>query len=109
LTAFGWIFFRARTVQEAGSICAGLLSGWHAVISPAELANAFRGVGLTIASVALAGMVLVEGVQILQQRYNVQQFVNAQPWWVRWSLYYAGTASLYFLHANEAQFIYFQF
>jgi D-alanyl-lipoteichoic acid acyltransferase DltB (MBOAT superfamily) len=109
LVAFSWIFFRARSLHDAAGICGGLIHGWGAVIRPAALAEMFRGIGLTIASVAVAGLVLVEVVQRLQARVDVQAAVAAQPWWVRWTLYYAGTASLYFLYAKEGQFIYFQF
>ncbi|MSO55888.1 MAG: MBOAT family protein [Acidobacteria bacterium] len=109
LITFSWIFFRARSFYDAAIICRGLTSGWGAILTPAGFVETFRGIGLTIASIGLAGVVLVEAVQVLQRRVNVQAFVNAQPWWMRWSLYYAGMASLYFLYTNEGQFIYFQF
>ena len=109
LITFSWIFFRARTFHEAGLVCGGLFTGWGAVLTPGGVANTFRGVGLTIAAAGVAGAILVETVQVLQRRVDVAALVNAQPWWARWSLYYAGMASLYFLYANEGQFIYFQF
>jgi len=109
LITFSWIFFRARSVHEAGAICAGLFTGWGAMLSPAGVADLFRGVGLTVAAAGVAGAVFVESVQVLQRRVDVPALVNAQPWWARWSLYYAGMASLYFLYTSEGQFIYFQF
>jgi len=109
LVSFAWIFFRARSLQEASTICTGLLSGWALLADPAALASSFRGVGMSVAAVGIAGLVLVEGVQFAQKHVDVQALVNAQPWWMRWGLYYAGMASLYFLHTKEGQFIYFQF
>jgi alginate O-acetyltransferase complex protein AlgI len=109
LITFTWIFFRARSLHEAEVICRGLLSGWGAVLSPAGFAAAFGGIGLTVAAAGVAGAVFVEMVQVLQRRLDVPALVNGLPWWTRWSLYYAGMASLYFLYANEGQFIYFQF
>ena len=85
------------------------MSGWGAMRTPSGVAEIFRGVGLSVAAAGVAGAMFVEMVQVLQRRLDVPALVNAQPWWARWSLYYAGMASLYFLYANEGQFIYFQF
>ena len=109
LITFAWIFFRARTFHEAALICRGLTSGWRAVVTLAGFSAAFKGVGLSIAAAGVAGAIFVETVQVLQRRFDVPALVNAQPWWARWSLYYTAMASLYFLYANEGQFIYFQF
>jgi alginate O-acetyltransferase complex protein AlgI len=109
LITFAWIFFRARSLHEAEVICRGLLTGWGAMLSPSGVAETFRGVGLTVAAAGVAGAVFVETVQVLQRRVDVPALVTGLPWWTRWSLYYAGMASLYFLYANEGEFIYFQF
>jgi D-alanyl-lipoteichoic acid acyltransferase DltB (MBOAT superfamily) len=109
LITFSWIFFRARSFHDAAIVCSGLMSGWGALLTPSGFAKTFAGVGLTVAAVGVAGAILVETVQVLQRRIDVSAWVSAQPWWTRWSLYYAGMASLYFLYASEGQFIYFQF
>jgi alginate O-acetyltransferase complex protein AlgI len=109
LITFSWIFFRARSMHEAGVICAGLFTGWGAMFTAAGVADTFRGVGLTIAAAGVAGAVFVESVQVLQRRVDVPALINGQPWWARWSLYYVGMVSLYFLYTSEGQFIYFQF
>jgi D-alanyl-lipoteichoic acid acyltransferase DltB (MBOAT superfamily) len=109
LVTFSWIFFRARSFHDAMIVCKGLTFGWGTILTTAGLAETFRGVGLTVAAAGVAGVLFVELVQVLQRRVNVPALVSGQPWWVRWSLYYAGMASLYFLYANEGQFIYFQF
>lgn len=109
LITFAWIFFRARSFDQAWLICRGLTSGWMKMLSAEGVGEAFRGVGLTVAAAGVAGAIVVETVQVLQKRVNVPKLVNAQPWWMRWTLYYAAMASLYFLYTSEGQFIYFQF
>ena len=74
------------------------------------MAGVLHGVKVRPALVGLAGMALVEGAQWLQRKRAIQPLIAAQPWWFRWSLYYAGTAALFFLYQEQAdQFIYFQF
>lgn len=109
LVTFAWIFFRARSLDDAGVICAGLLTGWGALLSAAGAADMFRRVGLTVAVVGVAGAIAVEIVEALKHRIDFPRLVNTQPWWARWGLYYAAMASLYFLSVNEGDFIYFQF
>lgn len=109
LVTFAWIFFRARTFHEATIICSGLLTGWGAMLTPAGVADTFRGVGLSVAALGVAGAVAVEVVQALHRHVDVPGLLNARPWLVRWGVYYAGMASLYLLYANEGTFIYFQF
>jgi alginate O-acetyltransferase complex protein AlgI len=109
LITFTWIFFRARSFHDASMVCRGLMSGWGTLLRPSGFAETFRGVGLTVAAAGVAGAIFIELVQVAERRLDVPALVNGQPWWARWSLYYAGIASLYFLYANEGQFIYFQF
>lgn len=109
LITFAWIFFRARTFHDATTIIRGLTTGWRAILTPSGFSAAFAGVGLTVAAVGVGAAIAVEGLQVVQRRVDVPALVVAQPWWARWSLYYAAIASLYFFYANEGQFIYFQF
>lgn len=110
LVCLSWIFFRAKSIHDAMEVCTHLLSGWAALFKPSMLAAMIHGLGLGTALVGLAGMILVEAVQVLQRRTAIQPLINAQPWWLRWSLYYAGAAALFFLYADGGdQFIYFQF
>ena len=109
LITFSWIFFRARSLHEAMVICRRLPFGWGALLTRSGFSEAFAGVGLTVAAAGVAGVILVEAVQALQHKVNVAALLNAQPWWMRWGVYYAAVASIYFLYAHEGQFIYFQF
>jgi D-alanyl-lipoteichoic acid acyltransferase DltB (MBOAT superfamily) len=109
LITFSWIFFRSRSLHEAMQICQRLPFGWGALLTRSGFTAAFAGVGLTVAAVGVAGVILVESVQAVEHRANLPALLNAQPWWMRWGVYYAAVASIYFLYANEGQFIYFQF
>ena len=110
LVCLSWIFFRARTLHDALEICRRLPTGWGSLAQPARLMESLHGSGLRAMAVGLAGALLVERVQVLQRRYALLAYVNAQPWWVRWSLYYAAVAAVFFLYGKEGdQFIYYQF
>jgi alginate O-acetyltransferase complex protein AlgI len=109
LITFAWIFFRARSLDDAAVICEGLVTGWGALLTPAAAADMFRRVGLTVAAIGVAGAMAVEVVEALKHRVDFPRLVNTQPWWARWGLYYAAMACLYFLSVNEGDFIYFQF
>jgi D-alanyl-lipoteichoic acid acyltransferase DltB (MBOAT superfamily) len=110
LVCVSWIFFRAPTLHDALGVCSHMFSGWAGVLKPSTFAAMFHGFGLPASLIGLAGMILVEAVQILQRRTAIQPLIDALPWWGRWSLYYAGAAALFFLFGDGGdQFIYFQF
>jgi len=109
LICVAWIFFRARTLDEAVMVCLGMLQGWHVLLTPGGVVAAFSGIGLPTASIGLAGIFVVEAVQAAHARFSLPMVLKVQPWWVRWGVYYAGVAAIYFLHASQSQFIYFQF
>jgi alginate O-acetyltransferase complex protein AlgI len=109
LITVAWIFFRARSLDDAGVILQGLSTGWVTLLTPGGAADMFRRVGLTVAAVGVAGAIAVEIVEALKHRVDFPRLINTQPWWARWGLYYAAMASLYFLSVNEGDFIYFQF
>lgn len=110
LVCLSWIFFRAQSLHDAVQACSHMFSGWGGILRPSTLAAMFRGFGLPASLIGLAGMILVEAVQILQRRTAIQPLVDALPSWARWSLYYAGASALFFLYGEGGdQFIYFQF
>lgn len=113
-TTFGlvgvtWVFFRSRSIEEAWFVLRGMTSGWESLLSPAALSLAFSGVGLSVAAVGMGGALAVEITHAYHRRRNLSAWLQRQPWWTRWTVYYGGIASLYFLYANEGEFIYFQF
>ena len=61
---------------------------------------------------ALIGIAVVMGAEILQGRINMRQAIDARPAWMRWSLYYVGTLTVVLLGAfygTQTAFIYFRF
>jgi alginate O-acetyltransferase complex protein AlgI len=110
LVLFSYILFRASSVQDAIHMASGLLTGWQGVLAgtnPLIFARPKEDVVL-----AMFGVAVVLAVELLQNFGSVRAMVAARPVWVRWSLYYAQTASLVFFGAfynNAQQFIYFQF
>jgi D-alanyl-lipoteichoic acid acyltransferase DltB (MBOAT superfamily) len=110
LVCVSWVFFRAKTLHDAMFILGHLGTGWLSIAHPPALAAQFRHVGLGQPLVAVLGIALIEVVHLLRPRGGARALVNAQPAWLRWTLYYAGAASLLFYFAdNGDQFIYFQF
>ncbi|HWI59182.1 MAG TPA: MBOAT family O-acyltransferase [Bacillota bacterium] len=111
LVCLGWIFFRASSVHDAWLICCQLGTGWGTCLQPALMAGQWRELGMgPLLRVALLGGVVAALVQAAKWRPALSVWLRGQPWWLRWSLYYALVGSIFFLHAENAdQFIYFQF
>lgn len=122
LICFAWIFFRARTTADAFYIASHLTEGLAEL--PANLhslsfikANILMRLAkdeFTLAVMAIPILLVVELAQHwvrVRSGVRLRSFVQRQPVYVRWSLYYACCATLLFFGAfNKAkEFIYFQF
>lgn len=106
LVCLGWVFFRASSVPSAWGILSRLGTGWTA------LGDTLSGPVITASNVGLgvAGIVLVEAVQIVQARASIPAMFLAQPSWARWGAYAAVVLAILNLGvAAEVPFIYFQF
>jgi hypothetical protein len=104
LVTFSWIFFRARSLDDAWYIIT------HA-ISPTPFAR-LAGLGLDRydLGVAFVSIAMLECVQFLQRRQPIMQRLDAQPEWMRWALYGSAVAViLLFGKFVSLDFIYFQF
>ncbi len=105
LVWFAWIFFRANSITDALYIVSHLFVGL----------NLQSGYGIGIGGmyelvIALAMVLIMETVHIMQQRGSVRQYINQKPIWVRWTLYYALVLSIMmFGKFGLTEFIYFQF
>lgn len=112
LVNIGWVFFRAHSVGDAWHILTHAPRGWSALTSiDAGRAMLFE-VGFMKADLllSLAGIAAVELGPYLWSRFPRTSRVSEWPGWMRWSLYYAVVAVLFFGYAETAdQFIYFQF
>lgn len=117
LTCFAWIFFRANSVHDAFYIVGHLFDGLSSV--PAQLTQKvfLKGEILmwqdkTEFALALAGIALLIGVQILQMTgRQLGEIFRRQSVVLRWGFYYAGLILILFFGAfnQSQQFIYFQF
>ncbi len=106
LVSFAWIFFRAASLDDALYIATHLITpNLFSLGAVSELATF-----LNMAKVALAAIVVLEAVQLVQRRGSVRERIAAQPAWVRWAAYYALVMGILLLGKfAEQKFIYFQF
>ncbi len=103
LVLFSWIFFRANSLSDALLILKKL---W---IWPA--AHQSVALGKVEMAVALLALLLLAGVEWIQQKGSWRRLLADKPVWVRRSLYYALVMIilLFGMMTREQQFIYFQF
>ncbi len=113
LVTFAWIFFRAKSIAVAFYIIKGIftqtLPDIFALLhhQPSHLNLGLVGNDLGI---ALLGILLLEGVHILHNKYNITQLLSSRPTYIRWAIYYVFLFALVTLNVSGGkQFIYFQF
>jgi D-alanyl-lipoteichoic acid acyltransferase DltB (MBOAT superfamily) len=105
LVVFGWIFFRARSLQDAWYIITNSFV-WIGNSIP-HLNSAFNSEDLAIAIFAIF---FLETIHFLQRRRGVRAWLSGKPWYYRWAIYYAmATALILFAQSDAQPFIYFQF
>ena len=116
LVCFAWIFFRANNISDAFYVVSHLFSGWQhffLVLSgnpKALFATAWMGHSFGYLIFTFATIVFLEFVHLIQRYGSVRQMVSAQPWFVRWPVYYCFMMSiLVFGVFKKSPFIYFQF
>ena len=104
LTCIGWVFFRARTLSDAWYILTHFWLGWDFDQIATEQFL------LRQMPIALAGIAILETVQLLQGRVALTGLVGQLPLVLRWPLYASAIlAVIMFGVFRQAQFIYFQF
>jgi alginate O-acetyltransferase complex protein AlgI len=117
LVTFAWIFFRAKSVQQAWYISAHLFTGFgdlpqrllgflssrgHAGL---PLPGSKQGYAIAIALIMFLGL-----VQFVQRSCSARQRISQGPIWLRWTAYYGLVLAILLLGVFEnRQFIYFQF
>jgi alginate O-acetyltransferase complex protein AlgI len=109
LVCFAYIFFRAATMDDALQMVGSLGTGW----------GQFKDNILSVVGthrneffLAIIGIAVVMGAEILQGRINMRQTIDSRPVWMRWSLYYVGSLTVVLLGAfygSQTDFIYFRF
>jgi D-alanyl-lipoteichoic acid acyltransferase DltB (MBOAT superfamily) len=110
LVCFAYIFFRANSMGDALHLVASLGTGWGDFT--ANLASvAIVGQRMEFL-LALIGIGIVMGAEIMQERVNMREFINSRRVWIRWGLYYSALLSILMfgaLYGTQADFIYFRF
>ena len=105
-----WVFFRARTLQDAVYIIEHFFTGWSQ--SPGLLALKAIGSYVSFNSTdiifCLSYICLLLLTEFVQRRFNHLMIPSTSYW--RWPVYYIMIAGILFLGVwGQQQFIYFQF
>lgn len=106
----GWILFRATSFENATAVTVACVNGLIALMIQPSAVVAFTSPGLPLWEITLAigGIVIAE--TIAARRRTTPDTILAQPWPVRWAVYYAGIWLVLGAGRFDArQFIYFQF
>jgi alginate O-acetyltransferase complex protein AlgI len=104
LTCAGWVFFRANTLADAWHILTHFAIGWDFQHIATEQFL------LRQMPVAIAGIALLEVVQLLQNRISLSAILARLPLAPRWAVYASVVmATIMFGVFRQTQFIYFQF
>ncbi len=111
LVCIAWVFFRAKSLDDAAYILTHMAQGLHHGWRPAGLWQVFGIIGgkgeLAVALLAIAFM---EGVHAIQRHRGIRHMLADQPIWLRWAGYYGLGFGILFLGVfDRRQFIYFQF
>jgi len=123
LVAFAWIFFRADSISDAFYIVTHLHTGLAAFIGDAAEAFLFNlslkpaidliarlGIPVVVLNKVIIAVIIMEGVQLVQRKTNIDTWFSRKPLWVRWSCYYTLLVIiLYWGRYDIKEFIYFQF
>lgn len=113
LVTFAWIFFRANSISEAFYIINHLFSGLYL-----NLSNLYHHLDIKLELglqksellIGVTAVLLMEIIHIMQNKYNMRDWIRSKPSYIRWSIYYAAVLMILFLGVYEnRQFIYFQF
>ena len=117
LVTFSWIFFRADTFSEALYIIKHSVTDTGRNIQDL-LSNVSKGIpfdlqlGLSKPQmlIGISGIILMEVIHLMQNRYHLSEWISSRPVYIRWSIYYTVILSIIFFGVYEnRQFIYFQF
>jgi len=117
LVTFSWIFFRANSLAEALYIIKHSVTDTGRNIQELILSISGGGavdlhLGLSKSQmlIGIGAIAVMEIIHLLQNRYQLSEWISARPAYIRWSIYYTVILSIIFLGVFEnRQFIYFQF
>ncbi|CAN5549561.1 MBOAT family protein [soil metagenome] len=113
LVAFAWIFFRAKTVDQAFYIIRHIFLDFGTSFSNVLHGNpVLSAISITTGEIGLSVglIVFMELIHYVQRRNNIPELFLKQPAYLRWSAYYGALLAIILLGVyKNQQFIYFQF
>lgn len=106
LVAFGWVFFRANTIQDLGIMARNIYFAAGSGIS-----SVVNAVGLNEVLFGLGGIILMLIVEQLQSRKRLYTALQNSPLPLRWSVYLGALLLLvlFGMYGQSTTFIYFNF
>jgi alginate O-acetyltransferase complex protein AlgI len=110
LVTIAWVFFRAKTVADALHVllAAGRGLSVRSIFSADLAAKLATGRIALLTSIALIAFLFA--VEHVQSKGRLRTWIDGQPTWLRWGLYYGVAAAVLFFGEYKSQeFIYFQF
>jgi D-alanyl-lipoteichoic acid acyltransferase DltB (MBOAT superfamily) len=104
LTCFAWIFFRARSLDDAVYVLTHLFTGWNfAAIRTEQFL-------MRQMPIALAAILFLELAQYLHRHHRPMETIERWPRLARWPLYASLVVAVLLLGIyRQSAFIYFQF
>lgn len=111
LVCFSWIFFRANDVSEAAGMIRNIFSGWQGLFSIDNIGrNIFLGQGAKAFVVAIALIVFMESIHMIQRHGSIRHMLDKRPAYIRFAIYIILILGIIFLgQFQNTEFIYFQF
>lgn len=105
LVVLAWVFFRANSLDDAMILLRNMFDFQSGSL------NLFGVLGVFEFTVAVFSIVLMEVIQFFQSRGSIREWINRQPFYVRWTIYYCMIMTILFLARTDSsnEFIYFQF
>jgi alginate O-acetyltransferase complex protein AlgI len=109
----GWIFFRAPSLEVAGTILHRIATNWTPYLIPQYVVNEFllyERADFANLLIALTGLALIEIGDSASLRFSVREWLSLRPAVVRWSAYYVFIVVILLCGKFDGPpFIYFQF
>ncbi|MFZ5564254.1 MAG: MBOAT family O-acyltransferase [Thermodesulfobacteriota bacterium] len=111
LVSLAWVFFRARTLNDAFYVLTHLHAGWNGLLDAKTLGEMIFLTGsrldMIIVLACLAFFSLVHG---MEKHANMRQMFAGKPLWLRFAFYYLMAGGLLVLSLPNTEIsIYFQF
>ncbi len=106
LVLYSWIFFRAQSLSDAFMIIGNLFTHFDV-----NALFAISGFGRQRFEFALMSILILVGVELIQRRVDIREWLNARPAAVRCAVYYGLVMIILLFGAydNARAFIYFHF